>query len=225
MYNYGVFLEKEERKMEAKEYFRKAAGKGLPEAQVEMGNIESEQGNIVEAAKWYQQAKFNNYPGIESILKTFLQEQLAKHLSGLDAKDKDASFVLDVLYKIQENPKQAKKCLKISAQKGHVRAAFELGLLYEEERNIQKALIWQDKGAICEGRALAHWGCLLYINHLSSEDKVKALKAIEAAINKGYLEGYQELALQLEAIGKKEKAEFFYQKDKELREKLASSHP
>ncbi|OJX10220.1 MAG: hypothetical protein BGO77_07355 [Caedibacter sp. 37-49] len=225
MHNYAVFLGGEGRKNRAKTWFEKAAIKGFSAAQVAMAEIETENGNIVEAAKWYQQAKFNNYPGIESILETFLQEQLAKHLSGLDGKDKDACFVLGVLYKVQENLKMAKKCLKISAQQDHIKAAFELGLLYEEEHNIQKALVWQEKGASGEGKALAHWAGLFYMNSLDAKDKEKALEALEGACEKGYLEGYLDLARRLEAAKREKKAEFFYQKDKELREKLANSHP
>ncbi len=224
MHNYAVFLEEEGNKDRSETWFRKAANKGFPAAQVVVAEIEIGKGNIVEAAKWYQQAKFNHHPNIDSILRDFLQEQF-KHIDALDKKDKDTCFILGILYKIQGDPKAAKKYLKISAQQTHVGAAFELGLLYEEQGNIQKALVWQEKGASCEGKALAHWGCLLYMNHLSSEDKVKAFEAIEEAISKGYLTGYRELALRLEAVGRKEKAEIFYQKDRELRVQLTNSYP
>lgn len=224
LYNYGILLAEEDQDMESRKMILKAAELGLSEAQVTMAKSEAARGNIVKAAKWYQQAKFNHYPNIENSLKDFLEEQFRKYNPGSDEKDKDACFVLGVLYKVQENPRMAKKCLKISAHQKHGGGAFELGVLYEEQGNIRKALHWQEQGVTAGAEALAHWACLLYMNQLSNQDKVKALKGLGEVIEKGYLSGYIDLARRLEAAGRKEKAEIFYKKDRKLKLKLAGTN-
>jgi hypothetical protein len=44
---------------------------------------------------------------------------------------------------------------------------------------------------------------------LDSQDKNKALEALDKAIGQGYASGYQDLIRRIEAAGKKEKAAFF----------------
>ena len=174
---------KEGNKEKAKEWYEKAASKGVAEAMNDLGILYDNEGDKEKAKEWYEKAASKGVV--------------------------EAMNDLGILYDNEGDKEKAKEWYEKSAARGNTDAMYNLGLLYDNEGYKVKAKEWYEKSAL-KGNAYAMNNLgLLYDNE---GDKEKAKELYEKSVARGNTDAMYNLGVLYDNEGDKEEAKELYEK-------------
>ena len=174
---------KEGNKEKAKEWYEKAASKGVAEAMNDLGILYDNEGDKEKAKEWYEKAASKGVV--------------------------EAMNDLGILYDNEGDKAKAKELYEKSAARGNTDAMYNLGLLYDNEGYKVKAKEWYEKSAL-KGNAYAMNNLgLLYDNE---GDKEKAKEWYEKSVARGNTDAMYNLGVLYDNEGDKEEAKELYEK-------------
>ena len=215
LFNIAEKYKKEERMIEAKEWYEKAATKGNIEAIYYLGEFYNEEGDKVKAKKLFEKAATKGNVLAMSRLGLLYSKEGDK-VKAKEWYEKAATKGnilamnnLGRLYSKEGDKVKAKEWYGKAATKGSLEAINNLGLCYSEEGNKVKAKELFEKAAI-KGNVEAMRN--LGVFHYKEGDKEKAKEWYEKAASKGDVEAMGNLGVLYYKEGDKEKAKEWYEK-------------